>query len=93
MESSDLKTPSTEMTVAQLRAARAFLDWSMDDAAEAAGVTRRTVIRLEREPGYQERQPRSLERLLAVYRKAGVEFDRGGVRPADGSASPSGALA
>ncbi len=53
---------------AQLRAARAYLDWTMDRAAEAAGIHRRTVIRLECEDGYAERQSVGFKRLVAAYR-------------------------
>jgi len=75
------------ISIAQLRAARAFLDWSMGKAAAAAGVTRRTVIRLEREPGYKDRQPKSLVRLVEAYRRASpaIVFIEGGVRPGAGT--------
>ena len=33
------------MTSAQLRAARAYLDWTMDKAAAVSGLNRRTIIR------------------------------------------------
>ena len=52
---------------AQLRAARAYLGWTMDRAAEAAAIHRRTVIRLEADTGYAERQTASLKRLVAAY--------------------------
>lgn len=53
---------------AQLWAARAYLDWTMDRAAEAAGIHRRTVIRLECVDGYAERQSMGFKRLVAAYR-------------------------
>jgi len=53
---------------AQLRAARAFLDWNMERAAAEAGIHRRTMIRLENDAGYVERQPASLRRLVEAYR-------------------------
>ena len=55
-------------SAAQLRAARAYLGWTMDQAAEAAGIHRRTVIRLECEEGYTERQSVGFKRLVAAYR-------------------------
>ena len=52
---------------AQLRAARAYLGWTMDTAAAAAGLHRRTLIRLENDADYARRQPDSLRRLVAVF--------------------------
>ena len=40
----------------------------MDQAAEAAGIHRRTVIRLECKEGYAERQSVGFMRLVAAYR-------------------------
>lgn len=53
---------------AQLRAARAYLDWTLDQASAASGLNRRTIIRLEREKRYAQAQPPSLGKLVAVYR-------------------------
>jgi DNA-binding XRE family transcriptional regulator len=53
---------------AQLRAARAFLDWNMERAATEAGIHRRTMVRLENDASYLQRQPASLKRLVEVYR-------------------------
>jgi len=64
---------------AQLRAARAYLDWTMDRAAGAAGIHRRTIIRLECEAGYAERQPPSLGQLVAVYREQRIMLEGNGL--------------
>lgn len=67
------------VTSAQLRAARAFLGWTMQEAADAAGIARRSVIRLET---VAVARP-SCARLVAAYREVGLYFERGGVEPAD----------
>lgn len=69
---------------AQLRAARAYLDWTMSRAAQAAGIHRRTVIRLECDAGYAERQPASLRRLVAAYRAQQIILEDGGLAVAVG---------
>ena len=56
------------VTPAQLRAARAFLGWNMERAATEAGIHRRTMVRLENDASYVERQPASLKRLVEAYR-------------------------
>ncbi|NKX43604.1 helix-turn-helix domain-containing protein [Roseicyclus persicicus] len=59
------------VTSAQIRAARALLNWSVRDLAEHAGVHRNTVTRAETEatgPGYAHA---TIERALV---EAGVEF-------------------
>ena len=40
----------------------------MERAAEEAGIHRRTMVRLENDAGYVERQPASLRRLVEAYR-------------------------
>ena len=57
------------VTAAQLRAARAYLDWTIDQAAAASGLNRRTIIRLEHEEHYAKAQPPSLTSLVAAYRQ------------------------
>jgi transcriptional regulator with XRE-family HTH domain len=60
------------VTSAQLRMARAALNWTVRDLAEATGLHRNTITNIEisRYAGDQK----SLERIEAVLRKAGVEF-------------------
>jgi DNA-binding XRE family transcriptional regulator len=57
------------VTSALLRAARAYLDWTIDRAAAASGLNRRTIIRLENEERYAQAQPPSLATLVAAYRQ------------------------
>lgn len=67
------------VTSAQLRAARAYLDWTMDKAAEVSGLNRRTIIRLENNERYAEAQPPSLGKLVAIYRQHQLILDANGL--------------
>ena len=64
--------------------ARAALEWSLEDAAAAAGVSRRTVLRFERY--HRDVRPELIEALRRAFEAAGVRFlnsgpDVGGVVP------------
>jgi transcriptional regulator with XRE-family HTH domain len=64
--------------------ARAALEWSLEDAAAAAGVSRRTVLRFERY--HRDVKPELIEALRQAYEGAGVRFldtgpDTGAVVP------------
>jgi transcriptional regulator with XRE-family HTH domain len=64
--------------------ARAALEWSLEDAAAAAGVSRRTALRLERH--HRDVTPELILALRRAYEAAGVRFldqgpDAGGVVP------------
>jgi transcriptional regulator with XRE-family HTH domain len=52
--------------------ARAALEWSLEDAAAAAGVSRRTVLRFERY--HRDVKPELIEALRRAYELAGVRF-------------------
>ena len=68
------------LAAAQLRAARAMLEWSSDFLAERARVHRRTIRKLER--GKATPQRRTIARIVAAIEAGGVEFiEDGGVRP------------
>jgi transcriptional regulator with XRE-family HTH domain len=74
---------SDKITAAQARMARAALEWSLDDAAAASGVSRRTVLRLEQGESLQARNLAAIRRAFAA---AGVRFfDEG---PAAGAVAP-----
>lgn len=69
--------------------ARAALEWSLDEAATASGVSRRTVLRLEQGGSLQAR---NVEAIRQAFEAAGMRFldagsDAGGVVPLDVSAS------
>ncbi|NPD68915.1 helix-turn-helix transcriptional regulator [Lichenicola cladoniae] len=63
------------ITPSQLRAARAFVDWSQDQLASASGVPKRTVVRFERGEGSP--QQRTITAIRAALEAAGVEFTNG----------------
>ena len=72
------------LTPAQSRMARAALQWSLEQAAAAAGVSRRTVLRFENE--HRDIKAALIAGLRQAYEGAGVRFieeggDRGGVVP------------
>lgn len=55
--------------------ARAALTWSLDDAAAASGLSRRTILRVEQaKPVLIE----SMDTLRRAYEVAGVRFEEGG---------------
>ncbi len=56
--------------------ARAALEWSLEDAAAAAGVSRRTVLRFERY--HRDVKPELIQALRRAYEDAGVRFLQGG---------------
>ncbi len=56
----------------QCRAARALLNWSQPDLAEATGLTRETIANLER--GAHTPQPKNLVALREALEAAGIEF-------------------
>jgi transcriptional regulator with XRE-family HTH domain len=64
--------------------ARAALQWSLHEAARAAGVSYRTILRFEKEQ--RDVQPELIAELRRAYEAAGVRFieegrDAGGVVP------------
>lgn len=66
----------------QLRAARAWLNWSREDLAEKAGVVANTIAAIEKGDGSSEPNARTMGKIISAIEAAGVEFtDEGGVRP------------
>ncbi len=57
---------------AQLRAARAWLNWSQEQLAKEAGVSKGAVNRFEQ--GTSLPHPATLERLRKALEAAGIEF-------------------
>jgi DNA-binding XRE family transcriptional regulator len=60
------------VTSAQVRMARAALNWTVRDLAEAAGIHRNTVTNIE--VGRYAGDPKTLEMIVGTLKKAGVEF-------------------
>lgn len=59
-------------TPGQIRAARSLLGLSQGDLASIAGVSRRTVVKLENDPAGLEVE--TVESVLSALRKGGVTF-------------------
>lgn len=67
------------LSPAQIRAARALLDWNQEDLANATGLARPTIVNIESK--HQMPGSKTIEKLLAVFDKAGVRFtENDGVR-------------
>jgi transcriptional regulator with XRE-family HTH domain len=60
------------VTSAQVRMARAALNWTVRDLAEAAGLHRNTVTNIE--VGRYAGDPETLSIIKKVFEVAGVEF-------------------
>ena len=60
------------ITPEQCRAARALLNWSQPDLAEAAGTARGTIANFER--GASVPHPNNLTDIRTALEAAGVEF-------------------
>ena len=60
------------VTSAQVRMARAALNWTVRDLAKAAGLHRNTITNLE--VGRYAGDPQTLQIIEHVLAKAGVEF-------------------
>ena len=72
------------LSPAQCRMARAALQWSLDEAAAAAGVSRRTILRLENDQ--RDILPDKVGAIRRAYQAAGIRFldhgpDTGAVVP------------
>ena len=65
-------------TKAQLRAARALLEWSQAVLAERSGISLPTVKRLEPGDGELTGQHGTVKALERALEAAGVEFTNGG---------------
>ena len=57
---------------AQLRAARAWLNWSQAELAKAAGVAKEVVNRYEQ--GYSVPHAKSVEKVQGALEAAGIRF-------------------
>ncbi|MER8509370.1 helix-turn-helix transcriptional regulator [Mesorhizobium sp. M0199] len=79
----------------QLRAARALIDWTREDLANASGITVRTLVRIEN--AQTTSRQTTLDALIAALETAGIEFipENGGgagVRLARRSIGPKGKM-
>lgn len=59
----------------QVRAARGLLRWSVNDLAQASGVSRSSIRRIEEEDGIPEaRDVRSLQKIRSVFEDVGLSL-------------------
>ena len=58
----------------QIRAARAILGWSAEEAAARGATTRQTIQRLEQHKGVPPSRSATLVDLQSAFEAAGVEF-------------------
>lgn len=81
------------VTSAQLRAARAYLGWTMEKVALECDLHRRTIIRLENDEHYAQAQPPSLTKLVALYREHRIVLEGSGLAVVDTVDEPASAPA
>ena len=62
------------ITSAQIRAARAMLDWSREQLSIQAGVGISALMRLESSEGIPSGNIRTFESVQKAFEKAGIEF-------------------
>ncbi len=62
------------ITSAQIRAARAMLDWSRDELSKQAGVGISALMRLESSDGVPSGNIKTFESVQRAFEKAGIEF-------------------
>jgi transcriptional regulator with XRE-family HTH domain len=71
----------TNITSAQIRAARALLNWSARELAERSGISQSSIHRAERAKAHPSMHEQSLATIKATFERYGVEFlDNSGVR-------------
>ena len=63
-----------KVSIRQIKAARALLDWSQEDLASAADVSIPTIKRLEANDGPLGGRGETIDKILKSLRAAGVKF-------------------
>jgi len=70
-----------DITSAQIRAARGFLDWSVRELSQRCGVSESAISRAERNDGVPGMQARNLKAVRTAFEIGGIEFlDQIGLR-------------
>jgi transcriptional regulator with XRE-family HTH domain len=62
------------VSIRQIKAARALLNWSQEQLAAASGVSFPTIKRLEAQDGPLGGREQTIERILSTIQAAGIEF-------------------
>lgn len=81
------------ITGSHLRAARGLLGWTQEDLSKKSRVAVGTVRRMETFSGPVGARTETLDKIISVLERAGVEFlndDRPGVRRAPPHTKPQG---
>lgn len=78
------------ITSAQMKAARALLDWSQPQLAEAAGLSLPTIQRMEK-LGMERSMAGNVDSVVRAFERAGIQFIGNG--PYHGEGGPGLRLA
>jgi Helix-turn-helix len=62
------------VSVRQIKAGRALLDWSQSDLASESGISEPTIARLESVDGQLGGREATVQRIKAALEKGGIEF-------------------
>lgn len=63
-----------KVSIRQIKAARALLDWSQSDLASASGVSEPTIKRLEAADNELGGRADTVDKIIAALEHAGVKF-------------------
>ena len=66
-----------KVSIKQVKAARALLEWSQDELASASGISIPTIKRLEAQNGELGGREDTVAKIVAAIEAAGVEFTNG----------------
>ena len=66
-----------KISIRQIKAARALLDWPQDRLADKSGVSRPTIRRLEAQDGPLGGRASTGEKIRKTLEAAGIEFTNG----------------
>jgi predicted transcriptional regulator len=72
--SSRISEAPQKLEPAQIRAARALLDWRQEDLSKASGVGTATIQRIEKSDGPITGYVSTVMRIEAAFEKAGILF-------------------
>ena len=70
-----------KISVRQVKAARALLNWSSSDLSQASGVSEPTIWRLEASDGPLGGRAATVEKIVAALEAAGIIFVENGEGP------------
>jgi len=60
------------ITIEQIRAGRALLDWSQSDLADRAGLSQTGIARIEN--GTNQPNSKTIDKILSAFERADIEF-------------------